>query len=249
MKKLLKPLFLVTSLSICATGAFANVDLTLTGVNAGYVMGGVYTSPYSVTVTNNGVSTPMLLICDDFLFNIPTIPYSWSAIPTTLADLQAGTNPTGTPKFVPADVTKYATASVLAAELMALPSYFSETAGELSYAIWGVFDSTLLTNNPASGEGHLTAPELSAAQSFLAAAQTVVANVTTNGVVDLSKLPTLTIYTPDPNSPPYKGSQEFLVAGVMPAFEAPYPVILALDLLAGLGLIVAFRKRLTNILN
>src|SRR5262249_17394927 len=60
----------------CATAAFADsVSMTLTGVNAGYVMGGVYTSPYNVTA--NG--TPMLLICDDFTFDIPSIPWQWTA--------------------------------------------------------------------------------------------------------------------------------------------------------------------------
>lgn len=72
-----------TVLVCCATAAFADVSMQLTGVNSGYVMGGVYTSPYSITVGG----TPMLLICDDFTTNI-SLGYSWSASTTSLTDLQ-----------------------------------------------------------------------------------------------------------------------------------------------------------------
>ncbi len=237
MNARLKPFALAGALLLgCSLGAFAQeVNMTLVGVNAGYVMGGVYTSPYQITV-NGGA--PMLLICDDFLTDIPTIPYSWSAIPTTLNAYQAGTNPAGTPKF--SDVSLYATAAVLAAELLNVPSFYSEEAGELSYAIWGIFDPTLLSNNPGPGLlGNLTSAELTAAKKYLSDAEAVVAAATVNGKVDLSQLPTLTIYTPDPKS----ASQEFLTVS-MP--EPGAIGLLAIDLLGLSSLVLLARKYRTK---
>ena len=53
--------FALMLLALCATGAFADSQLSFNSVNAGYVMGGVYTSPYSILVDG----TPTLLICDE----------------------------------------------------------------------------------------------------------------------------------------------------------------------------------------
>lgn len=239
-------------LAALVPGAVAqDAQMKLTGVNAGYVMGGVYTSPYAVTVTQNGVSTPMLLICDDFLTNIPTIPYTWSATQTDIAQIENGTSPTGTPKFASAqqDVT-YATAAILASQLLAQPgNFYSAWAGQMSYAIWGVFDQVLLTNNPSSGEGHLGSSDLTAAQNYLIAAvnsatgatcaQLTCAEDILSGKTQASvtgSIPDLVVYTPNPLT----ASQEFLGIA-MP--EPGYPAILALDLLAAAGLIFAFRRR------
>jgi len=249
----------------CAAGAFADVGMTLTGVDAGYVMGGVYTSPYSITVTSNGVSTPMQLICDDFLTDIPSIPYSWSAIQTDISDIANGSNPLGTPKFTPVQFVQYATAAILASELLALPTYYSEMAGDYSYSIWGVFDPTLLSNNPGNGqEGHLSSTELTFADQYLVAAVNSatgsacatlscadnILNGTTASTVNMAVVPDLVVYTPDPKS----ASQEFLGiqttnGNSLPTAEPSYPVILAVDLLAVVGLIVVLRKRLVGVFN
>jgi|HubBroStandDraft_4_1064222.scaffolds.fasta_scaffold112716_2 hypothetical protein len=247
---MLKSLYLSGALlAYCGQGAFAQVSMTLTGVNEGYVMGGVYTSPYSITA--NG--TPMLLICDDFTFDIPSIPYAWTAGTTSFASLDGETTASTSVRFDQSSPTQqvadYATAAVLAAELMALPSYYSEAAGEYSYAIWGVFDPTLLTSNPASGVGSLTPGELSAAQGDLAAAKALVAGATNaSGVVNLSSisidgnpLEGLTIYTP--LVPPGPNSQEFLSVSVA---EPPSPALLGADLLALAGLILIARRRLAS---
>jgi hypothetical protein len=227
-------LFLLCCIS--TTQAFAASDtLTLKNTGAGYVMGGVYTSPYGVSI--NGSPTPTLLICDDFLTNI-SIGQTWTATQTTLGALQVGTNPAGTPKFTgPNEIYNYATAAVLASELLSLGNLASEAAGELSYAIWGIFDPTLLTANPASGEGHLTSPELSAAQTYLANAQAVVNSATTGGVIDLNKLPTLALYTPDPLG----ASQEFLSVA-MP--EPGSIALLGFDLLGLAGMVVVVRRKM-----
>jgi hypothetical protein len=233
-----------------AAGACA-ADMTLTGANLGTVMGGVYTSPYQITVDH----TPMLLICDDFTTNIG-VGLEWTATVTSLADLVAGKNPLGTPKFVPdnpatpEEIRNYATAAVLAQELMSLGDFTTPAAAEISYAIWGIFDPTLLgtTTNPSSGEGHLDpTTELPAAQKYLSDAQAVADAAIAKD--DFSTLPSLTIYTPN-NGPdkPYglTSSQEFLSVSMA---EPSYPAVLAVDLLAVLGLMVAFRRRITGLFN
>src|ERR1700743_3518898 len=105
-----KPIHLTAVLVLtCAIGASANVHLTFSSVNAGYVMGGVYTSPYKILVDG----TPTLLICDDFLTDPPTTGGGGDAEETSLADLLAGTNPAGTPKFTPVSIKNYVAAAVL----------------------------------------------------------------------------------------------------------------------------------------
>jgi len=224
---------LLSAAGVSSLGA-QTVSMQLVNANANYVMGGVYTSPYGISI--NGGS-PTLLICDDFLTNI-SIGQTWSAQVTSLAALQ--NNPTATAKFGN-NVTAYATAAVLAAELMGLGNLATETAGELSYAIWGVFDPAVLTGQIQSGEGALTGAELTAAQQFLANAEAVVAAATVGGKIDLSKIPYLTIYTPNPLG----ASQEFLAVS-MP--EPASIVILGMDCLgmAGLALLLKARKARVN---
>jgi hypothetical protein len=250
-----KPLYGVVLLLPCLVfGAWAQEDnLVLDNAGANYVMGGVYTSPYGISI--NGGS-PVQLICDDFTTDI-SLGMSWSAIPTTFAALQASANPIGTPKFTPAaEIQDYAVTAVLAAELMSLPNLASEQAGEISFALWDVFDPSLLVSTASDpfgsdAYGTLTSTEFNAAQAYLAGAQALVAGATNKqtGVVNLSEISIgghaiegLTIYTPNP----LNASQEFLQVS-MP--EPSYPAILVVDLLAIVGLIVVFRRRLTGIVS
>jgi hypothetical protein len=262
-----RPLSGVVVLLAClASGALAD-QLTVANAGAYANMGGVYTSPYGIQV--NGGS-PVLMICDDFTTDI-YVGYSWSGAATTLTDVSS-TSVAGL-KFAnsPANVTPgivggtsnaaqdYAVAAVLAAELMSLqnidtPSEDTETAGELSYAIWSLFDTNVLSSvNPDgsvnTGFGTLTSTEVSAAQTDIASALALVTGATTGGVTDLSKISiggqsieSLTVYTANPAS----ASQEFLMVS-MP--EPSYPAVLAVDLLAVIGLIAVFRRRLTGIFN
>jgi hypothetical protein len=239
----------VLLLPFLAFGAWAQDTLTLVSANplspSPYAFGGVYTSPYGISI-NGGSQVP--LICDDFTTDI-SIGESWSAIPTTFAAVQAGTNPAGTPKFTPVgEIQDYAVTAVLAAELMSLPNLASDQAGEISFALWDVFDPTLLTST-SNPYGSITGAQLTAAQGYLAYAEALVAGATKAGVVTLSDISIggraiegMSIYTPNPKS----AAQEFLMVS-MP--EPSYPVVLAMDLLAMVGLIVVFRRRLTGILS
>jgi hypothetical protein len=273
----------VLVLSGCASAALSQDSMKL--VNAGYgnIMGGVYTSPYGVSI-NGGPST--LLICDDYTTNV-NLNQTWNAYEATYAQLQAGPlpdpggyNATLTPKWClnssgapvycgslastgVADVKGYAVAAVLAAELMALGNTDATTQGELSYALWNVFDPTLL-NSANTGYGTLTTTgtnastgqsggQLGAAISDYNTALALV-NAAGGANADLSSISIssigtkalnvgtitgLTIYAPSPLS----ASQEFLKVQVsMP--EPSYPAILIIDLMAVAGLALVFRKRI-----
>lgn len=245
--------------------ARADDTLVLQSAGANSVMGGVYTSPYGITV--NG--TPTLLICDDFTTDI-SLGQTWTAAPTALTTVDAGdvgslkfanapyisnilgaTPPTTPLTTVAAD---YAVAAVLAAELETLPNIGTpaentEVAGELSYALWGVFDAPLLTSIN-TGYGTLTGTELSVAKADLASAQALVAAATGGAGIALSNisvngvsLESMTVYTPTSPSG-LASSQEFItVATPEPSFWS----IFALDLLAAASLGFIFRRRRSSI--
>ena len=118
--RLLRPSHAATLLVVCLSSiVWAQSDtLTLENAGAGYVMGGVYTSPYGVSINN---SAPVSLICDDFTTDV-SLGQTWTATVTSFAQIQAGTAPQGTPKFPMNAIQNYATAAVLAAELISLPT-------------------------------------------------------------------------------------------------------------------------------
>lgn len=257
IKRLHGVVFLLAALGSSAWATSDTLKLANTGAN--YPMGGVYTSPYGISV-NNG--SPVMMICDDFTTDI-SVGQSWTAIPTTFAALQAGTyDPTLNPKFTPTSLSSYATVAVLAADLMSLPAWNTEQAGEISFALWDVFDPTLL-NSTANPYGSITTGELNAALGYLHTAQAEVAAATVGGVINLSavvdplfagqSISGLTIYTPDPRN----ASQEFLQVqlsstgggGSVGMPEPSYPVILAVDLFAVVGVIALLRRRLARAVN
>jgi len=260
---------LVPILMCLTLGAWAQDSMVLSNGGAWATMGGVYTSPYGISV-NGGI--PTLLICDDFTTDI-SLGQTWTASVTTLTTVDSGnvenlkfasspydTTPGiqgATPPTAPSLTTvayDYATAAVLAAELLNLPgvgtsSEDTETAGELSYALWAVFDAPLLTSTN-TGYGTLSTGELSAALNDLSAAQSLVNAATVGGVTTLSdisvdgaSIANMTVYTPtQPNG--LASSQEFVTVA-MP--EPSFPSTLALDLLAAASLGLVFRKRKATI--
>jgi len=233
-----------------AVGAWAQSDtLTLVNVGPGNVMGGVFTSPYGISI--DGSTTPVPLICDDFATDT-SIGETWTATQTTFAAIESGTNPLGTPKFTPVDIQNYATVAVLAAELMAVPDDTlpadAETLGEISYALWAVFDPSLLQTAPGSDPfGTLSPTEFNQANLDLANAEALVAGATnhTTGDVNLSAISIngspiegMTIYTPNPTS----ASQEF-ISVTMPE-PATLPVLGVYLLFGAGGLFFLGRRRI-----
>src|ERR1035438_10716303 len=77
---------LVLAVACLVSVAWATDTLTVQNPGAGSVMGGVYTSPYGISV--NG--TPTLLICDDFETDI-SLGLSWQANPTALTQISSAT--------------------------------------------------------------------------------------------------------------------------------------------------------------
>ena len=227
--------------------AWADDTLVLQNTGAGAAMGGVYTSPYGITV--NG--TPTLLICDDFETDI-SLGHSWFAIPNTLTQISSSTvnglkfasSPYSSAILAGTSVAEdYATAAVVAAELLTLPNVGTpaentETAGELSYAIWSVFDNSLYT-----GHGSLTSAEVSAVDAYITNAQVLVAGANVGGMITLynifiggQPITNLTVYSPNPLG----ASQEFLTVNTVATPEPSGSVMAAL---AGLAAFVAARRR------
>jgi hypothetical protein len=228
--------------------------LTVQNTPAGAVMGGVYTSPYEIAV--NG--TPTLLICDDFETDI-SLGYSWSASSTTLTQISSAT--VGGLKFASSSYDSailggtnvaedYATAGVLAAEMLSLPnigtpSEDTELVGELSYAIWSLFDNSLYTSlnsTGSTGYGSLTPGEVADVDADIVSAQALVAGATVGGITNLNNISingqpinSLSVYTPNPLS----ASQEFIT------ISAPEPGSFAFTLigLGSLGMMMVMRKR------
>jgi hypothetical protein len=240
--------------------ALADVTLQLVGTNQGFNMGGVYTSPYTINVSD-GASTvsTLALACDDFTteiyYNKP-----WTATLYTLADVTA----TGPQKFINAtnDVTyptgtgtgtgnihdgatinytikrQYDAAAWLAEQLLTVPSILtnSETAGYYSYAIWQIFDPKAWQGY---GGNNLTAPQQDQVTYYMweAFQQNSLGHV-------------IYIYTPNPAD----ASQEFIGIGASlnrrQQFEtATVPegstvAFLAFDFLALPGIILLLRRRI-----
>jgi hypothetical protein len=213
-------LLALTALSF-APGAFAQVNMTLTGAGQGNVMAGIYTSPYTGTIDG----TPTTIICDDFqddsFFN-----ESWQANVSTVANLGAtkwGSNQ-----------QQYDAAAALSIQLLGTSD--ATQKGYISYAIWDVFDNTdVLAYLGASNPIYTTAFAL--AQSALS--QTYAAGAYANVFVYTAIKGTATGCPTTPcqqNSP-----QEFLVVRTP---EAPAAAWLAIYLASLAGLIALFRQRI-----
>lgn len=120
-------------LSIMALPSFgassAVVSMSLTGVGAGHVMAGVYTSPYAGTANNS----PTAIICDAFADDT-FLNETWQATVSTVADL-------GATKWGGKSAQQsYDAAAGLALKLMSTSD--ATQMGVLSFAIWDIFDNS-----------------------------------------------------------------------------------------------------------
>jgi PEP-CTERM motif len=239
---MLKRILLVAALACaipCVLSA-ETVTMELTGPPPGPSLGGVYISPYTAligpagqtTAPITGVSTP--IICDDFETDVSTSTPPWQAIVTNVASLAGESSPNTNLKFDTTNATKqqldYTVAAYLATEIMQAQAAGNVTAeGDLSYALWGLFDS--LSGGPLSGSW-VTGTDLTNAISDLSAA---INAVTTEGltVADYSNV---TIYTPTPQ----RASQEYIVV------NTPEPSTLLMLALGIGGLLMLWRRRQRN---
>jgi hypothetical protein len=225
-------------------------DLNTPGSGAN--LAGVYTSPYTATISG-GPTVPV--ICDDFA-DESYVPEDWMAYVTSLSSL----TPTGTDSVLKWDgavsapsllqTAAYEVAAILSIDILAAPTG-SQAQEDYSYALWGLFDPTGTSSDPGAftqlaNYGDTT--DESNAKTDLA---TAIGDVTGNSVngqsvsAYLSKYD-VTIYSYDStfgvtgcggcSGPP----QEFIT--VTAVAEPSAPALLGVDLLGLVGLIFIARR-------
>ena len=202
----------------------SSATMQLTGVQ-GPAMGGVYTSPYTALIgpggeslaqlQQDGISTP--IYCDDFLTDVG-IGQFWQAGVTNMSALSGISSPLQSLKFdtgVAAQQQQqdYMAVAYLAEQIAATDQSTSAgktTAGQLSFALWAVFDAAALNN--------LGSIDHSAASQDITDARSAVVSD------DPNQFSNVEIYTPTP----LNASQEYIVVR-----SVPEPATLSL---MGLGL-------------
>jgi hypothetical protein len=242
MSRLIGKWPLTTLVLFCAgSAAWATqtTTFTLTGVEQYQAqMGGVYTSPYVATI---GGVTGINVICDDFADD-SYVPETWTTYVTSLPTVSSsspvkwtGSGYGSAVGYSLSQSDAYAAAAYLAIELLNTNQSTQAgrtIAGELSFAMWGLFD--------AAAYNSISGSVLTASKADLTAA------IQNHGL--LSSYTNVSLYSYDAaaglpvgcggtcGTPP----QEFIVVN-MP--EPPSLAILAVDMLGVLGLVVFFRCR------
>lgn len=239
------------------------VELTLVQTTTGNNLGGVYTSPYQLEITNTitGASQTSFLICDDFAtdtyFGEQWLADTIQFTPTGLvvggpqkfnvAANHDGTNTVVFPDGTENDYTiqqQYDAVAWLATKLFAGTIGASEgstfildptLANEYSYAIWQIFDS-------AADSGYNNQDPSAGDANFVKDVTADMTNAFSAGAPSSDYV--ITVYTPieSNNGRDSFPSQEFIGVSVP---EGSTPVLLALDfvVLAGIILLVRRRKR------
>jgi hypothetical protein len=222
---------------ISASSAFAQVTMQLTAPPPGPSLDGVYISPYTATI--DGVSTSV--ICDDFSADISPSTPPWTANVTKLSSIQGETSADTVLKFDPTSAAQqqsdYTVAAILATEIFAAQTSGDALAqGELSFALWSVFESSAVSSyltsvSPIFSDSLTT---LAAATSYLNAAKALAAPI---GSLTPGSYSNVTVYTPTPLS----ASQEFITVS-MPEPSSPELLVLYLTGVAGLVFVVKRRN-------
>lgn len=258
---------------VCFASALAQpVTMQLTAPVIGSsapTLAGVYINPYTALIGAAGqtatapaliTGTPTQVICDDFTTDITTDSPAWQANAMSVAQLltldqtalAANSNALGS-SLVKFDSNlsalqqeqDYVAAAYLANQIFAAQTMGQTTLqGDLSFALWGIFDPTSIdANGPLSGNW-ITGADLTAAQAELANA-VAYASVTAN--LNPASWGNVILYTPNPPT----ASQEFdafavTSGGVVSAPEPSAPSLLAVYLSSLVGLIFLFRRRVVR---
>jgi hypothetical protein len=236
-------------LATCAAAAPPpEVTFNLTGVSGDYY-GNVYTSPYYGDI-NGGTTIPV--ICDDFE-DESFLPETWYAYDTNLSTLPASPSSDDTylkwgsdansslgtelglgSGFQLNQTQEYDVAAYLITELLN-PSSGMNT-NDLSFAIWGLFDSPAFS--------YVTGSDLTTAEAYLKAAVIAVGSPTSQAayanVNIYSYVPTSGVWNCGGCAPP---PQEFITVTTP---EVSTPVLMAVDLLGFLALVGFLRKRMAR---
>jgi hypothetical protein len=241
-------LFASSALICFTTCAVAGntVSMELIAPAPGPNMAGVYTDPYTALIgapgqthaTITGVVTSV--ICDDFQTDVSTQTPPWQATETDLETILTETTTNDVVKFDTSDTVAqqqqdYEVAAYLAIEITNTDQSTSAgqvVAGDLSFALWSVFDPPPDPTGPLSGN-FISGTDLAQAETYLAEAKSAVSSGWTPGNY------TVDIYTPSYPSA-LSAAQEFLTVS---APEASTPILLAADMLGLLFLVKFLRKR------
>lgn len=216
-----------------ASGLLAQQTATMTLTSAGNnVMDGVYVDPYYATV--NGVQT--WVICDDYADD-SYLNESWTANIYNYSNLGNTRNTTKWNLTATQQTQDYDEAAYLTAGLLkAFESNNTIAVGEITFALWGVFDSAAITSLTAWNSSYGAA-----AQNYLTQAK--------KQTYTTGEFSNVLVYSPNMSDPitcsggpcPTKPPQEFLVVQTP---EAPALVVLAFDLLALVTVAFLLRRRI-----
>jgi hypothetical protein len=200
---------LVVALLAAAPAAFADT-LQLTGIGNGTNYGGVYDSPYDISI--NGGTPSMLLSCDDFATEI-NVGDSWSALAENASAVDSGVKFSSGPFYGGNSLqTTYSAAAWLATQLVT-PAVMGNSNTQIDYslALWELFDPTLA--GPITFGGSLSGPDGQVPDVMGQAFAAVAAGYTGSNV---------TVYTPNP----LDAGQEFLDVAPVP-LPASWPLLLS----------------------
>lgn len=220
------------------------VSMQLTGVE-GPVMDGADTSPYMAQIGPAGLtsaseftsSDPIIdVICDDFAADA-SVGQVWQATVTNMSALQGLTSPLTTLLFGTTGTAyeqeeTYMAAAWLAEDLVGVNQSTAagqQEAGELSFAIWGIFDSSALS--------YLSETDSADLPGVLSDISEAYSEIQLSGYNEPSDYSNVYIYTPDPGD----ATQEFLA--VRPV---PEPGTLALFGLGLVAIVWVTRRRLRH---
>jgi hypothetical protein len=220
MPKCLIALVMLAPASACLAGT---VTMQLTGVGNGTNYGGVYDSPYDISINGSGA---MLLSCDDFATQI-SLGSTWAATTENASAVDNGVKFTAGPFYGGNSLqTTYSAAAWIATQLVT-PAVMGNADKQIDYslALWELFDPSL-TGGPITFTGSLNGPD-GQVPNVLNGAFAAVAGGYTGANV--------TVYTPDP----LNSGQEFLRVAPVPL---PASLPLMLSGIAGLGTLFHRRR-------